>query len=293
MYHAFPDDRDGLRRQCEQIRRHYRPVSLSQIAAALHQGAALPDNAVAVTVDDGYRNFLTNGYPCFREFEIPSTVFLVSDFLDGKLWLWWNQIEYAFTHTDKREVNALVGANRETLSLTSPDERKRQAHRFAESLTHISNDERLERTQQVLNQLNIEIPAIPPAAWQPMSWSEVRELAATNVEFGAHTKTHPILSSLASTDTMRDEIQTSKARVEQELGRPVLHFCYPNGKDADIGSDVLRITRESGFQTAVTTEPGMNRIEAGTDAFQLRRVGIDPGYAVPYFDELLAGLRLS
>jgi len=293
MYHGFSENRDGLRRQCEQIRRSYQPVSMSQVSAALNGGATLPDHAVAITVDDGYRNFLTNGYPCFREFEIPATVFLVSDFLDRKTWLWWNQIEYAFEYTTNRVVDLQLGAKSLTLTLGRPDERQQQAHCIAESLTNVTNCERLERTRHIFDVLGVDIPAEPPPAWEALHWEEVRQLASGNVEFGAHTKTHPILSSIGEEASLREEIQTSKLRVEQELGRPVVHFCYPNGRQADIGPEVLRITRESGFQTAVTTEPGMNQLGSGTDPFQLKRLGVDPDYPVSYFDELLAGVRLS
>src|SRR5260370_27746941 len=85
MYHRF-SDRDALARQCAHLRAHYAPVSMAQVAAWLEHGAALPQNALAITVDDGYRDFYQVAYPVFREHAIPATVYLVSEFLDRKLW---------------------------------------------------------------------------------------------------------------------------------------------------------------------------------------------------------------
>src|SRR5690242_2534713 len=86
MYHRFGERRD-LERQCRHIRAHYTPVALTQAADWLAAGGGWPDNALAVTVDDGYRDFYQVAYPVFCEFGIPATVYLVSDFVDGREWL--------------------------------------------------------------------------------------------------------------------------------------------------------------------------------------------------------------
>ena len=291
MYHGFPADQSALRKNCEHIRRFYNPVSMAQISAAIHKKSPLPENSVAITVDDGYRDFLLNAFPVFHEFEIPATVFLVADFLDRKSWLWWNQIEYAFAHTRKTQVPFDAPGLAADSPLKTPQERWRNARSFAEALTLVSNPERLAEMKRVLNALEVSIPERAPAEVEAMTWEEVRELQKSNIEFGAHTNSHPILSSLDNPQAIAEEIGGSKARLEEKLGSPVIHFCYPNGKFSDIGEAALRITRECGFETAVTTEPGMNRLDA--DPFLLRRIGISPGYSLDYFAELLAGARNS
>lgn len=291
MYHGFPADQSALRKHCEHIRRFYHPVSMAEVSAAIHKQSPLPENAVGITVDDGYRDFLLNGFPVFRDFDIPATVFLVADFLDRKGWLWWNRIEYAFEHTRKRRVEMDAPGLITGASLETPEERWRNARSFAEALTFISNSQRLAEMEAVLNTLAVPMPELIPAQFEPMTWDEVRELRKSHIEFGAHTKSHPILSSLPDSEAIEDEIRGSKARVEEELGSPVIHFCYPNGRLPDIGADALRITRDCGFETAVTTEPGMNRLDASPDPFLLRRIAVSPRYSDDYFMELLAGVR--
>jgi peptidoglycan/xylan/chitin deacetylase (PgdA/CDA1 family) len=108
------------------------------------------------------------------------------------------------------------------------------------------------------------------------------------MEFGAHTKTHPILSALTDPEELRTEIAGSKARIESELNRPVLHFCYPNGKMRDIGPAAAETVRAAGMRTAVTAEPGLNK--AHQDAFLLRRIGADPSHPEMYLARSVAGL---
>jgi peptidoglycan/xylan/chitin deacetylase (PgdA/CDA1 family) len=290
MYHHFSSGVENLKQQCEHIRRFYHPVALRDVANSWLTGEPLPSNSVAVTIDDGYRNFLTGGYPVFRAFDIPSTMFLVSDFLDCKAWLWWDVVEYTVEHT-----------RRQSLTLETADG---SSHSFAFSVTgghgaaqqqicdllkKLPNEERLRLLAEIVESLEVEIPARPPSKHEPLAWSEVRQLAGDSVEFGAHTKTHPILSRISDRETLHEEIVIAKSRIEHELEQPVIHFCYPNGRFEDFTEAAVDLISAAGFKTAVTTERGINF--PGAPPFMLKRLGADPDTPMPYFSELLAGVR--
>lgn len=288
MYHRFDPDTKGLREQCRHINRYYRPVSMNSIGDWLHSGKPLPDNPVAVTVDDGYRDFLLHAYPVFREFEIPVMVYLVSDFLDGKLWLWWNQIEYAFEHTPLRSADIKLPIDEIDVNLDTPEERFQTGRRVAEALTTVDNSERVRLLSLIPKLLQVDLPAQPPSHFAPLTWAEVRELAQDRVDFGCHTKTHPILSSIRNSNGQEAEIKDAKLRLEQELSNPIDHFCYPNGSLSDFNDETLRIIDTLGFRTAVTTKPGLN--SKRTQPFLLRRLPVDPTLTPDYFERLLSGV---
>jgi peptidoglycan/xylan/chitin deacetylase (PgdA/CDA1 family) len=268
MYHRF-SDASALAAQCAHIRRHYHPVPMSQVAFWLKTGEPLRANALAVTIDDGYRDFLTVAHPVFREYGIPVTVFVVTDFLDGKLWLWTDHVQYA---------HRLAGR---------PAEEGRD---MIERLKRVSNPERLSTLARLPETLGITLPPEPPAEYSPLSWEEVRRLASQGVEFGAHTRAHPILSSVASLPELTGEIAGSKQRLEEMLDRPVLHFCYPNGRWEDIGENAVAAVRAAGFETAVTTIGGLNHRPA--DPFLLRRIGAAPDFPPRYFHQVAAAFRV-
>jgi peptidoglycan/xylan/chitin deacetylase (PgdA/CDA1 family) len=152
----------------------------------------------------------------------------------------------------------------------------------------LSPEERRELVSALPGLLKAQMPEQAPPEYRPLSWDAVRALAASGVEFGAHTRTHPILSALTDPEELREEIAGSKARIESELDRPVPHFCYPNGKMRDIGAAAAAAVRRAGMQTAVTAERGLNRIHQ--DAFWLRRIGADPSHPEMYFARSVAGL---
>lgn len=257
MYHRF-SDRAALARQCAHIRKHYHPVSMTDVAGWLAGTRKLPPYAVAVTIDDGYRDFQDAGHPVFAEYGIPVTVFLVTNFLDGKDWLWFDRVVYAYG--------------------------REKGQRMADEAVSWSAADRA----RLAREIPVPLPAVPPE-YQPLTWDTVRELARSGVEFGAHTKSHPILSSVLDPAELHDEIAGSKARIEAQLDQPVLHFCYPNGKMRDIGPAAVDAVCAAGMRTAVTAEPGLN--QAGQDAFLLKRIGADPSHADLYFQRGLAGWR--
>ena len=289
MYHRFPAATEALEWQCEHIRAHYRPITLQLFAESLQSHQPMPPNALVITVDDGYRDFLLYGYPAFRKFELPTMVYLVSDFVDGKIWLWWNQIEYAFQQTQRKSISLNIDGTPRDFSFETADQRLTMARTIAESLTRVEDSERLRLLGQIPQLLEVEIPNTPPEQWAALTWDEVRKLAKAGVDFGAHTKTHPILSRIKDPERQHEEIEGSKIRLEQELGGPVRHFCYPNGSRSDFNDQTLRIIKQSGFLSAATTERGLNF--PGSELHLIRRLGVEPELPRNYFTELLAGAR--
>jgi peptidoglycan/xylan/chitin deacetylase (PgdA/CDA1 family) len=288
MYHRFAD-RAALARQCAHVRRHYQPVSMATVSQWLRAERKLPPYALAVTVDDGYADFLRAGYPVFAEYGIPVTVFLVTDFLDGKSWLWFDRMVYGFQHANVADACIEMPDGKVLcFKLESAATRRSAGQHLADLAVALSPAERSALVGELPRILKVEMPEQAPPEYRPLSWDEVRSLAASGVEFGAHTKTHPILSALTDPEELREEVAGSKARTEAELDRPVLHFCYPNGRMRDIGPAAVEAVRAAGLHTAVTAEPGLN--QAPRNAFLLHRTGVDPVQEDRYFARRVAGV---
>jgi peptidoglycan/xylan/chitin deacetylase (PgdA/CDA1 family) len=65
------------------LRRGFNVISLSEYVAARKAGQPLPDNAVIITFDDGFRNFYTVAAPALARFGFPSTVFVITGKTDA------------------------------------------------------------------------------------------------------------------------------------------------------------------------------------------------------------------
>jgi peptidoglycan/xylan/chitin deacetylase (PgdA/CDA1 family) len=243
-------------------------------------------------VDDGYADFFHVAYPVFSAFGIPVTVFLVTDFIDSKGWLWVDRLAYAFRRasTSSLEIELPHGRPRR-LPLASPADRDRAASIVREAAKKAANQERLRLLDAVPRLLGVAVPGGPPPEDAPLTWGQIRTMARGNVAFGAHTRSHPILSRVADVDELRDEIEGSKLRIEEELQAPVLHFCYPNGRPEDMGPRTIAVVQKAGFQTAVTMQGGLNF--AGANPYLLKRIGVELKLPELLFREYAAGFRIS
>jgi peptidoglycan/xylan/chitin deacetylase (PgdA/CDA1 family) len=59
----------------------FNPVSLAAIDQHLRAGAFLPDNAVAITLDDGFEDNYQHAFPILSKHRIPATIFLATGHL--------------------------------------------------------------------------------------------------------------------------------------------------------------------------------------------------------------------
>lgn len=85
-----------------------------------------------------------------------------------------------------------------------------------------------------------------------MTVEELREVAAHGVEIGAHTVSHPDLSTLGYQACL-DEMTASRDRLAAVLGRRVETFAYPFCR---YGPEAVAAARDAGFALAVTCERG-------------------------------------
>lgn len=103
VYHRFDDDRvPALNTTTELLASHlaelkgggYAVLPLAEIVSALRSGKALPDKAVAITVDDASASFYTRAWPLLRKAGFPVTLFLATDEVDrgGPEVMSWSQL---------------------------------------------------------------------------------------------------------------------------------------------------------------------------------------------------------
>ncbi len=98
-----------------------------------------------------------------------------------------------------------------------------------------------------------------------MDAAQVRDWLAAGHDIGSHTLTHPFLSRLPASQA-REEIVSSRKKLEDIFGRRIEHFCYPYG---DWNAPVRDLVKEAGYATACTTQTGVNL--PGDSPFELKR----------------------
>jgi peptidoglycan/xylan/chitin deacetylase (PgdA/CDA1 family) len=116
-----------------------------------------------------------------------------------------------------------------------------------------------------------------------LSWSQVKEAAATGVEIAAHSLLHPQLDQLPA-KRLHEELYTSKAQLEDRLGGPISGLAYPFGYSS---AKVRQVARDLGHEYACAV--GNTMMTSQPDLFALPRLTIRRSTAMPVFQEVARG----
>ncbi len=108
-----------------------------------------------------------------------------------------------------------------------------------------------------------------------MTQEEIRSLASSGVEIGAHTLSHRDLSKL-DPDSCREESVGSRAVLEEITGSPVQLFAYPYG---NYGQAAVAAVEDAGYEAAFTI--GHDR--GSWTRFEIRRAVINGKDGLPVF----------
>ena len=232
-------------------------VSLERVVKCVRDGEPLPRRAVVFTVDDGYVDFASSGAAAFAEFDCPVTMFVATGFIDRQCWYWWDQVEWALTHTMKRSVDVPLGAETLHYAWTSTGEARTCAQALVMRMERVREEEKHAAIARLAASLEVQIPERVPDEFAPMTWDQMRALSAGGgVTFGPHTVTHPILAQTSDAQS-EYEITESWRRLREESGvARVPVFCYPNGSDYALTMREVATMKRAGLDAALTTFHG-------------------------------------
>jgi peptidoglycan/xylan/chitin deacetylase (PgdA/CDA1 family) len=245
-----------LRELLSYLRRSsYSLLPLEQLFSALRDGTHLPQRAVVFTLDDGYLDQAIVAAPIFAEFDCPVTTFVTTGFVDGKIWQWWDQIEFILLNTERPALSASLAGRQFRYPLADHAERRLAAEDFAERCKEVTSAEARIGIIDLAQQAEVDLPESAPLSYAPMSWTQLRACEERGMTVAPHTVSHPLLSQ-TSDDESRREIAQSWERLRTEAQRPIAIFAYPNGRSADFGRREIETIRDLGLRGAVTGEPG-------------------------------------
>jgi peptidoglycan/xylan/chitin deacetylase (PgdA/CDA1 family) len=239
-----------------------------------------------LTFDDGYKDNVEFALPILKRHQAPFTVFATTGFADGTAPLWWLDMAEAIASGKPLSVNGKVFS-------TQSDQDKMTAF---EALAHLYREQpgihQATFVRDLVTQSGIERPQ--SAKDLCLDWDGLRQLSEEPLcTIGAHTLTHPLLAKMP-VDIARAELAQSKSLLEKRLGRPISHMAYPVGDKFAADDREFQLAAEIGYETAVTTRPGMIFANHLTECQALPRLSVNGLHqSIPAFDALLSGLPFA
>jgi peptidoglycan/xylan/chitin deacetylase (PgdA/CDA1 family) len=246
------------------LSKNFQLLPLQKLTQLIREGKTLPKAAAAVTLDDGYRDNYVNAYPILKRHHVPATLFLITGHIGTDDLFWWDKIRYAVHQT---QANKLQLDEFGEFDLSSPKARRETASGAEQMASNLVEDKKNLFIDKLVHAANITIPTELGTELN-LSWDEVARMNEDDIDFGAHTVSHPNLTRVPL-DQARNEVTQSKKDIEKGSGKPCNLFAYPLGALNDSVDDIIR---QSGFIGAVTSNPTW--ITPKIDPYRLGRLGV-------------------
>ena len=116
-----------------------------------------------------------------------------------------------------------------------------------------------------------------------LRWEQIRELAQTEIEIGAHGHSHAALDDLSPAD-LRRELTQSRALLEDNIGQSVPTVAYPFGYS---NQAVRRAAHEAGYRYGAAVRN--IRATPSADPFLVPRLTIRRNTSPAFFAEAVDG----
>lgn len=190
--------------------------SFVTIDSILQGTSIFPQKRINISFDDGFKDVYTNAFPIFRKYHIPFTLYLSTDFPEGKADIWWIQLEKI---SSKEEFEQLMKA--------IYDSGLPMAERMHD-LTGTTPD------MELCHSLSL-------------SWEDIQEMLKSGLcTIGSHTVSHPGLTRI-SPEKRQFELRESKRIIKERTGIDAVHFSYPHSLQDNA---VKKEVSDSGYVSA-------------------------------------------
>jgi hypothetical protein len=146
-------------KQMRLLARRRKPVALREIVAQLRAGREPPADWVAVTFDDGYRDFLTTALPILARHQVPASIFVPTAVLHGQ-GLFFDLVERVIMESRAKAIQLKTSKGSVEVELGEPASRSDAALRVALVLRELGPRERADAFQDLKTQCGVTAPAM-------------------------------------------------------------------------------------------------------------------------------------
>jgi peptidoglycan/xylan/chitin deacetylase (PgdA/CDA1 family) len=252
---------DRFAQHCEILRQRCHVVPLSDAKGRPRQ--------VAITFDDGYADNAHEARSILAAAGLPATFFITIGRIGDRAEAWWDRLAQILLEceTTSDAIELTIADRRLWLDIRSPSARAR-AHVALFWRLRVLRPAAIESILAEI-EARLGIASVDRESHRWMNTEELRALSASEgTEVGAHTLTHPLLSTLDAEEQWK-EIDGSRDQLERLLGRPVRLFSYPHGGHDAFDVLSTQLVRKAGYTMACTATGGIAR--AGSDPFLIPR----------------------
>jgi peptidoglycan/xylan/chitin deacetylase (PgdA/CDA1 family) len=239
-----------------------------------------------ISFDDGWQDNYEHAFPLLKKYQLPACIFLATDYISSREQFWSDRVLQLLTCIYDQEAEPLCKMSSPRLrdsGICDILENTKMSHgQKIDAVIERLKGYRVEYIQDIIEELesliegqdeNIKIQS------QMLTWNQIREMKKYGIDFGSHSKSHAILTTLTAEEVGR-EMMESKHAIEKQLNKSIEGFCFPNG---NYNKAIMNMLISHGYKYACTTDRG--QVKKGDCPLALKRIGIhnDVSYSTALF----------
>lgn len=206
---------------------NWNPVDNATIREARVNGRSLPERAVAVSFDDGFRESLTVAAPALKRHGVPCTFFIAPDLIDNRTMMFRNAVGLCLNTLDRLDQEAiadLLALFSERLNMVATS--RADLRQLIESIDYPHKY----LAYGACELMQIDVDAYLKEHRPYLSTDDLLELHKDGFTLGGHTMSHPELWLMDDAAVYKQVVDS--ARWVQELtGQKHVPFAFPfNGR---------------------------------------------------------------
>jgi peptidoglycan/xylan/chitin deacetylase (PgdA/CDA1 family) len=215
-------------------------ISLRELLDWLAGEKPVPDDAVVITFDDGYRDFVTNALPILERYDVPATVYVSTKAVEMGV------SPFAFRLLDALRSSKRVDVEWRKATVESNLSSAEEIRDAYSRLYSVSKFAGPEERSRLLECIGTEVTE-PAPMMRPGDVATLSESSLVTV--GSHGYDHVPMAAREGT-AIRADLERANRSLSEWTGTPPKHFAYPYGSH---GRTARRIVGDV-YESSVTTE---------------------------------------
>jgi peptidoglycan/xylan/chitin deacetylase (PgdA/CDA1 family) len=208
-----------------------------------------------------------------KSLSIPATIFLTTGYIETSKIFWWDKAREIIMKTTQPAINLKIFQSFLNKEIIEPsyiqlntNNKKKVAINTITALFKTFENGRIQEATKVLQDIlivsdyDIKVPSI-------LTWKQINEMGTNEIDFGAHTITHQILSKISS-DEAKEEIVLSKKLIEEKTKKLVKGLAFPYGFKEHYNSQIIEHIKSVGFHYSCSAEIGCISLDSSTFTFK-------------------------
>jgi peptidoglycan/xylan/chitin deacetylase (PgdA/CDA1 family) len=240
----FRDDLDYVARQ-------YNVVSLSDVLGHKKTGTPLPDRALLLTFDDGFREMHDVAAPILQRKGIPATFFICSGCIDNETLCYMHKASVIAEHLLRSRPAGAFAAAKEALRMQNV-----ASEDIVSSVLSLGYAER-EKIDCLARLLDIDLDEYRLKHRPYLSSDQIRNLLKAGFTVGAHSIDHPIYASLPLEEQVLQTV-TSVQQIRERFSLSYGAFAFPS-TDAGVKKRYFSDIEQNGLVDVCFGTGGMLR----------------------------------